>query len=100
MTVRTTEDSTRRALIAKRWGEALAKIDLNVENRVGDLIAIGYDDNKLTRSIARRQEFAYRLRRPDRTVRRWIDGDHATPREVELILDWLCAGKISIEDLR
>ena len=83
MTEPKTSEQRRRETATKRWKEALLKIGLQ-----------GDDD------FARRHEFASYLRRPERTLRRWISGDHATPHEVNLILDWLAAGKITLGDLR
>ena len=45
-------------------------------------------------------EFAALLRVDEKTVRRWISGQHQTPRAVEILLDLLCRGKITLEDLR
>ena len=66
----------RNAINGKQWRERLALIGLSAP------------------------EFARHLRRPEQTINRWIAGTHATPREVEILLDLLCRGKISLEDLR
>ena len=45
-------------------------------------------------------ELARALRRPVRSLHRWMTGAHRTPREVETLLRLLCEGKIGLEDLR
>ena len=75
-------------MTGKQLRAALLKIGFRRE--IGDYVAV--DAAAFAKAIGRRGNH--------RTVNRWLAGKHATPPEVELLVDLLAAGKITLGDLR